>query len=157
MLWVRLKVSIATNMSILDRFSKKAVSTGEAIVKKASAKRTPKQADAVTADPIDDVIVVRNATPAHLLALLSRPHVSEKAARLGAQNVYVFDVTLQAEKIAIKRAVESLYHVKVVAVRTIRGLGKPVRRGRRPSARSDWKKALVTIAAGQKIDLYAGV
>lgn len=142
-------------MGILDRLNKKTVSGEEAVAKKAPAKRATKKADAAK-EPVSDV-VVQKATPAHLLALLSRPHVSEKAARLGAQNVYVFDVALQAEKIAIKKAVESLYKVKVTAVRTIRGLGKPTRRGRRPSTRSDWKKALVTVAAGQKIDLYEGV
>ncbi len=141
-------------MSILDRLKKKTVSKEETPVKKTPVKRAVKKVEVAT--PNSDILV-RKTTPAHLLALLSRPHVSEKAARLGAQNVYVFDVALRAEKIAIKKAVESLYQVKVVAVRTIRGLGKPVRRGRRPSTRSDWKKALVTIAAGQKIDLYAGV
>ena len=99
----------------------------------------------------------KKEVPPHLLALLSHPHVSEKAARLAAQNTYVFDVALNAEKIAIKKAVEGLYHVKVIAVRTIRGSGKPVHRGRRASARSDWKKALVTLAPGQKMDLYEGV
>lgn len=149
-----LKVSIATNMGILDRLSKKVVSPDETAVKKTPAKRVTKKTDVT--EPVSDMIV-HKTTPAHLLALLSRPHVSEKAARLGAQNIYVFDVTLNAEKIAIKKAVESLYHVKVLAVRTIRGLGKPTRRGGRLSTRSDWKKALVTIADGQKIDLYAGV
>jgi large subunit ribosomal protein L23 len=141
-------------MGILDRLNKKTVSKDETVAKKAPAKRAAKKVEAT--EVVSDVVTNKVTAP-HLLALLSRPHVSEKAARLGAHNVYVFDVALNAEKIAIKKAVESLYNVKVTAVRTIRGLGKPVRRGGRPSTRSDWKKAMVELADGQKIDLYEGV
>lgn len=90
-------------------------------------------------------------------ALLIRPHVTEKAAHLAELGTYVFEVPFEAEKIAIRKAVESLYKVKVSDVRTIRHAGKPVFRGRRHGARNRWKKALVTLAAGQKIDLYEGV
>lgn len=149
-------------MGIIDRLQKAVAApmdVEEAKGKKAPAKRTTKKvAETKDTSPEKTSDATRKvAVAAHLLSLLSRPHVSEKAARLGAQNVYVFDVACDAEKIAIKKAVEALYSVKVVAVRTIRGLGKPVRRGRRASARSDWKKALVTLAPGQKIDLYEGV
>ncbi len=88
---------------------------------------------------------------------LRRPHVSEKAARLTDLRTYVFDVPVAAEKVAVRKAVESLYNVKVLRVNTIRHAGKPVYRGRRPGARNAWKKALVTLAKGQKIDLYEGV
>jgi len=162
-----LKVSIAPNMGIIDRLQK-AVSAPmdveEVKPKKAPAKRAAKATDVKTdvkdakEEPKDTKTAsATKVVPAHLLGLLSRPHVSEKAARLGAQNTYVFDVALTAEKIAIKKAVEALYNVKVIAVRTVRGIGKPVRRGRRASARADWKKALVTLAPGQKMDLYEGV
>ena len=89
--------------------------------------------------------------------LLLKPHVSEKAARLADRGTYVFDVPVSAEKVAIRKAIESLYKVKVAQVRTIHGAGKPVFRGRRASARKDWKKALVTLQAGQKIEIYEGV
>lgn len=151
----RLKVSIATNrMGILDRLNKKATDSTEA-KKKAPAKRAAKKAD-VSPEAKSDVVSAK-AVPAELLSVLSRPRVSEKAARLGTLNTYVFEVALEAEKIQIKKAVEAIYGVKVAVVRTVRGLGKPVRRGRRPSARSDWKKALVTLVPGQKLDLYEGV
>ncbi len=148
-----MKVSIAPNtMSILDRLKKDA---SEPKAKKAPAKRAVKPA--VEATEVKSDMGTPKAIPAHLLHILVRPHVSEKAARLGALNTYVFDVTLNAEKIAIKKAIESLYSVKVAAVRTVRGIGKPANRGRRPGSRSDWKKALVTIVPGQKLDLYEGV
>lgn len=153
-----MKVSIATNrMGILDRLNKKATGSTESTEakKKAPAKRAAKKADVATEVKSD--VVSAKAVPAELLSVLSRPRVSEKAARLGALNTYVFEVALDAEKIQIKKAVEAIYGVKVAVVRTVRGLGKPVRRGRRPSARSDWKKALVTLVPGQKLDLYEGV
>ena len=143
-------------MGILDRLKKNADSIEAAEPKKkAPAKRATKKADAVAPEKSD--VTSAKVVPAHLLSILSRPRVSEKAARLGALNTYVFEVALESEKIVIKKAVEALYGVKVATVRTVRGLGKPVRRGRRVSARHDWKKALVTLAPGQKIDLYEGV
>ena len=150
-------------MGIIDRLQKAVAApmdVEETKTKKAPAKRASKKDDATKEEVGKNeksASAQTKAVPAHLLNLLSRPHVSEKAARLSAQNVYVFGVPLTAEKMAIKKAVEALYSVKVVAVRTVRGLGKPVRRGRRPSSRSDWKKALVTLAPGQKLDIYEGV
>jgi large subunit ribosomal protein L23 len=89
--------------------------------------------------------------------VLSSPRVSEKAAMLAAKDVYVFNVPINANKVEVGKAVEALYSVNVIQVRTIRGIGKIVRRGRSVGARNRWKKALVTIKAGQKIDLYQGV
>lgn len=83
--------------------------------------------------------------------------MSEKAARLADKGVYVFDVAMDAEKVSIKKAVEALYKVHVAKVRIIRGQGKPVFRGKRPSRRADWKKALVEVKKGERIDLYEGV
>lgn len=90
-------------------------------------------------------------------ALLRTPHVSEKAARLADRGTYVFDVPVSAEKLAVKRAIEELYKVKVEDVRTIRGQGKQVRRGRTVGTRRAWKKAMVTLKKGQRIDIYEGV
>ncbi len=90
-------------------------------------------------------------------APLVRPHVSEKAAIAADRGMYVFDVPMSAEKVSIKKAVEALYGVKVLSVRTIRHAGKPVYRGKRVSARNAWKKAIVALKPGQKIDLYQGV
>lgn len=102
---------------------------------------------------------VPSTTVQALLAgqLLRTPHVSEKAARLADRGTYVFDVPVHAEKVAIKQAVERAYKVKVASVRTIRGIGKPVSRGRRAGRRASWKKALVTLAKGQTLSIYEGV
>ncbi|MBD3281500.1 50S ribosomal protein L23 [Candidatus Uhrbacteria bacterium] len=89
--------------------------------------------------------------------LLLSPKVSEKVADLAQKNVYVFNVPVTAEKVAIANAVEKLYGVKVVAVRTARGRGKPVYRGYKKGRRNQWKKAFVQVKKGQTIDLYEGV
>ncbi|MFZ6014876.1 MAG: 50S ribosomal protein L23 [Patescibacteria group bacterium] len=89
--------------------------------------------------------------------LLLAPKVSEKAAYLASKNVYVFEVPVTAEKIEIAKAVQDLYGVKVIGIRTIRGRGKAIQRGRKTGRRNNWKKALVSVKKGQTIDLYEGV
>lgn len=83
--------------------------------------------------------------------------VTEKTVRLQEQNKYTFQVAVRATKIDVRRAVEHLFNVKVVAVNTIRMPGKPRmirRRGSapRPVEAREWKKAIVTLAEGQSID-----
>jgi large subunit ribosomal protein L23 len=89
--------------------------------------------------------------------ILITPRISEKAAVLSSAGKYVFDVPVTANKIEIRKAVEALYGVKVKDVNTLRGIGKNVRRGRITGRRNRWKKALVELQKGQKIDLFVGV
>jgi large subunit ribosomal protein L23 len=81
-------------------------------------------------------------------------------SRAAAENTYVFNVPLKANKIAIKKEVELLYSVKVETVRIVRMLGKSKRtakKGNRPTLgkRSDFKKAYVTVTKGQTIPTFA--
>ena len=138
-------------MAIFDRFRKK---TDAKPASTKDDKATSKELEAVkkitTTD--GDVVGKKALTGSELsFSILRRPHVSEKAARGTEKGVYVFDVKIDAEKVSIKKAVEALYKVKVVAVRTIRHQGKPSFRGRRPGARNAWKKAIVTLAKDQRI------
>ena len=113
----------------------------------------------IDAAPSEERLIGSAVSPGHELSfrLLRKPHVSEKAGHLGQLGTYVFQVSVGAEKIAIKKAVEALYKVKVVGVRTASFQGKPVYRGRRGGMRVAWKKAFVTLAKGQTIQLYEGV
>jgi large subunit ribosomal protein L23 len=142
-------------MALLDRFRKTAAKT-DAAKKPAAKKVAAKKSDEAKADVAPANVAM---TPGRLLAyrLLRQPHVSEKAARLAEKNAYVFDVPTDAEKVSIKKAVEAFYNVKVVAVRTIQHEGKKFYRGRRVGTRRAWKKAIVSLAPGQKINLYEGV
>jgi large subunit ribosomal protein L23 len=87
--------------------------------------------------------------------ILVRPLVTEKSmAQLGNEQTFAFEVGLGANKIQIKRAIESFYGVRVDRVRTMVIRGKVKRFGRRWAKRSNWKKAYVTLAAGESLDLY---
>jgi len=90
--------------------------------------------------------------------IVRRAMISEKGTRLREkQNGYLFEVARDSNKIEIKRAIESIFNVKVNSVRTIRVHGKPKRQGRFAGHRPDWKKALVTLAKGQTIELFEQV
>ncbi len=89
--------------------------------------------------------------------LLLRPVITEKTSAMQQQNKYTFRVPLTANKIQIRQAVEAVFHVKVEAVNTIRVLGKTKRMGRNVGKRSDYKKAIVKLAAGQTIPLFEGM
>ena len=85
------------------------------------------------------------------------PHITEKATMLSEQNAVVFKVSKDATKPAIKAAVEALFDVKVLGVNTIVQKGKTKRWKGTPYTKSDVKKAIVTLADGQSIDVTTGI
>lgn len=86
--------------------------------------------------------------------ILVRPLLTERSTILKEKlNQYVFEVRPRASKPEIRRAIEELFKVKVTGVRTMNVHGKVRRMGRSVGQRSDWKKAIVKLAEGQKIDL----
>jgi len=90
--------------------------------------------------------------------IVRRAMISEKGTRLREkQNGYLFEVSRDANKIEIKRAIEAIFTVKVDAVRTMRVHGKPKRQGRYAGHRPDWKKALVTLKKGETIEIFEQV
>lgn len=92
----------------------------------------------------------------HIYDVIVRPVVTEKSNRLTADhNQYVFEVAINANKIQIKEAVEIVFDVDVEKVNTMVMPAKRATRGRKVYTRKKaWKKAIVTIAPGQSIDLY---
>jgi large subunit ribosomal protein L23 len=86
---------------------------------------------------------------------LVRPLVTEKTtSHLGTDRTYAFEVALDAAKPDIKRAIESMYSVVVDSVRTSVVRGKIKRFGRFYGKRKNWKKAFVTLAEGQTLNLF---
>jgi large subunit ribosomal protein L23 len=85
------------------------------------------------------------------------PHITEKSTLLSEHNAVVFKVAGEATKPQIKAAVEALFDVKVTGVNTITQKGKTKRWKGRPYQRSDVKKAIVTLAEGQTIDVTTGI
>ena len=90
--------------------------------------------------------------------IIIRPLVTERASLDRALGKYYFAVAQQATKDQIKVAVEKLFNVQVTKINTSRGHGKSVKRwGKTIGYKSDWKKAIITLAAGEKIDLVEGM
>jgi large subunit ribosomal protein L23 len=92
------------------------------------------------------------------LSVLVRPLITEKATRLHGENQYAFEVQPHSNKIQIKEAVEKGFDVKVTSVNVMIMKGKPYRvRGNRVKHKSDWKKAVVTLAPDDKLELFEGM
>jgi len=90
--------------------------------------------------------------------IIEAPLISEKGTALAeSANQFLFKVRPEANKIEVKRAIETLFKVKVVDVRMARYLGKMRRIGRNMGRRSDWKKAYVRLQEGQKVPEFAEV
>ena len=91
------------------------------------------------------------------IRILKGPHLTEKTViQKDTHNQVTFLVEREANKIEIKRAVESLFKVTVLDVRTINTLGKKKRMGRFAGRRPDWKKAMVTLKEGDRIEYFEG-
>ncbi|MCL6518619.1 MAG: 50S ribosomal protein L23 [Armatimonadetes bacterium] len=90
--------------------------------------------------------------------IIERPIVTEKSIAGTDQRKYTFRVNRRANKIEIARAIEQIFNVKVQDVNTINVKGKKKRLGRYPEGKTpDWKKAIVTLKPGQKIEIFEGM
>ena len=94
---------------------------------------------------------------ARLYDVLVRPIITEKSSKAAELNKVTFAIAPKATKADVKRAVESIFQVDVSKVNTINVEGKVKRFRGKPGRRNDLRKAIVTLAAGQSIDLQAGV
>ena len=90
-------------------------------------------------------------------SVIVEPIITEKAVMLREANTYTFKVDRRANKIQIEQAVEALFDVQVKSVRTVSVPSKPKRQGLFVGSRSGWKKAYVTLQAGEVIDLIDSV
>ena len=106
---------------------------------------------------IKKVKKAENAVSVQDMEIIRRPLITEKAMKGSEHNQVVFQVSLSATKPEIKKAVESVFGVKVKSVNTLRQMGKQKLFRGRKGVRSETKKAIVTLAEGQSIDVTAGV
>ena len=89
--------------------------------------------------------------------IIIRPLITEKNTNLMPLGKYCFEVDRSANKMQIKQAVEAIFSVKVTNVHTMNVRGKLRRRGMKYGYTADWKKAIVTLAEGSRIELFEGV
>ena len=93
----------------------------------------------------------------HIYEVLRRPLVTEKSTALQGLNKYAFEIADGANKKQIKDAVEAAFKVTVTGVNVVTVRGKTKRMGRREVKTLPWKKAIVTLKAGDKIEFFEGV
>ncbi|MBC8394043.1 MAG: 50S ribosomal protein L23 [Deltaproteobacteria bacterium] len=90
--------------------------------------------------------------------IIKRPLITEKTSiQKESFNQVTFEVDRRANCVEIRRAIETIFKVKVARVRTMQVTGKVKRRGRILGKRRDWKKAIVTLMPGERIDFFEGV
>lgn len=88
----------------------------------------------------------------HPREIIISPLITEKSGnQMANYNSYTFKVSMNANKIEIKKAIERIFSVRVLSVNTITMMGKPKKLGRYSGKRPDWKKAIVTLKPGDKI------
>ena len=89
--------------------------------------------------------------------LIRKPRITEKVILLKEDNnKVVFEVARESNKIELKKAVESIFKVKVKKISTLNVKGKLKRQGRTEGRRADWKKAIITLEEGEKIEYFEG-
>ncbi|MDD5093011.1 MAG: 50S ribosomal protein L23 [Dehalococcoidia bacterium] len=93
----------------------------------------------------------------HIYEVLRRPIVTEKSSDLRVQNKYVFEVMKKANKAQIKAAVEKAFKVTVVSINVVMVPSKPRGFGRMKGQKPSWKKAIVMLKPGDKIEIFEGV
>ena len=93
----------------------------------------------------------------HLYEVLRRPVITEKSTELQTRNKYAFEIAEGANKPMVKQAIEKAFKVKVTGVNVVTMPGKTRRVGRRQVQTRPWKKAIVTLQAGDMIEFFEGV
>ena len=89
--------------------------------------------------------------------IIKRPLITEKTSiQKEVSNQLSFEVDRRANRVEIKKAVQSIFNVNVAGVRTMQVKGKVKRRGRILGKRKDWKKAIVTLRPGERIEFFEG-
>jgi large subunit ribosomal protein L23 len=96
-----------------------------------------------------------------MIGILIRPIITEKMTELGEKRQYAFEVPISVNKIEVGKAIEKKFNVKVTSIRTVLVKGKRksqmTRRGRFEGHTKTWKKAIVTLKEGDKIDYFGNV
>ena len=89
--------------------------------------------------------------------IIVKPIITERSVAGIEENKYTFKVSKDANKIDVKRAIEEIFKVKVIDVKTMNVKGKMKRMGKNIGKRPDWKKAIITLKDGDKIEVVEGL
>lgn len=151
-------------MGLLDRWTKKkeeeqlqknsSVKTNDIVLPK---KEKTEKIKVKTEEKKVEVKQLEKTGNGNAYKVLLKPLVTEKSAVMGSLNKYAFLVHKDTNKNEISKAVKAVYGVKPIAVNVINSQGRSVRFGRAMGRRSDFKKAIVTLAKGDTITVHEGV
>jgi large subunit ribosomal protein L23 len=161
-------------MGLLDIFKNKPAASKKATSKKSPVKTEEKKEAAVKKEaPVSTLKAKSESTPTTVTSpkavkakkddtkeayrVLVKPLVTEKASAFSVLNKYCFAVNKNTNKIEVKKAIKSLYGFDPINVNIVIMRGKWVRQGRVRGKKSNWKKAIVTLKKGDKIEIYEGV
>jgi large subunit ribosomal protein L23 len=142
-------------MSFLNKFKKDKLDT-ETKVKAEKKINEEKENQQPKVQPAKKNEGIKGKT-ASSYRFLVKPLVTEKAGNMSAEGKYVFEVNSFANKVEIKKAIRAVYNVNPVKINILNVSGKSVRYGRTQGKTKNWKKAVVTLKPGDKIEVYEGV
>jgi len=149
-------------MGMLDRFNKEKENVPKSSVTKKTAddqksvKKTTKKTVAKKTETKVEKKAVRMISKKATSTIIS-PIVSEKTAQLSDANILTFKVAPGANRIEVRNAFRELYKVTPIRVNMINVRGKAVTFGRMSGKRQDYKKALISLAKGTKVDIFEGI
>ena len=143
-------------MKILDRFIKRK-SVQKKVIKKPRVKTEPKIFPEKIEKPkrVIKQVVAKKEHGGIAHKILAKPHVTEKTTNLETQGKYIFRVYFNANKQEIKKAIRDLYGVKVEKINIINVPRKPRKLGRSQGYKSGYKKAIITLEKGEKIEVIS--
>jgi len=144
-------------MALLDFLKNKKEAEKARPVKKTAVKKTEKKSEKVLVEKKEEAVKTTSTAKAKNAKFsyeaVRQPHISEKASYLAEKDQYVFDVSPNYNKKEIKNAVEGIYKVDVLSVNVIKIPSKKRRLGKTEGFRKAYKKAVVKIKEGQKIEI----
>lgn len=135
------------------------------VFNKKSSQETKAESKAKVAEKKEDLILpaksdlpkTGKSKASRVFAVFIKPLVSEKNSIAASRDIYAFAVQRSANKIEVAKAFKALYNVKPLSVRVMIMPEKQKRYGRIAGTRGEWKKAIIRVPKGAKVDIYAGV
>lgn len=137
---------------------KKVAPTGKKVVKKTASKVVSKTETPATSETkIEQSDKARKEDTGDAYRILLRPLVTEKATNLASENKYVFEVSPDANKVEVRKAIKNVYGLNPVSVNILNVSGKKIRFGKTSGRTKNKKKAIVAFKKGEKIEVYEGI
>ncbi len=145
-------------MSFLNKFKKESPKEKALVKPQKEMEKKTENAEKPKAKPIQKISDTKiKGKTVHSYKFLIKPLITEKASSMGADGKYIFAVSPTANKIEIKKAIRTVYNIEPIKINILNYSGKSVHYGKTSGKTKNWKKAIVTLKPGEKIEIYEGV